>query len=158
MLAWQTNAAAGSFITGTVIQGLLVLNYPAYVYENWHGTLLMIAMGLFSVFFNTVLARKLPMIEGLVLLIHIGAFFGIVVTLWVLAPRADVGPLQTHLGPRPSLCLGIWATKSLALSEHFSRLPPVYSTYQTPANYVSFLARILLCSHNSVTMDGLASG
>lgn len=91
VLGWQTGAAAGSFLTGTMIQGLLVLNYPStYTYESWHGTLLMIAMGLFSVFFNTVLARKLPMIEALVLLIHIGAFFGILVTLWVLAPRADV--------------------------------------------------------------------
>lgn len=116
VLGWQTGAAAGAFLTGTMIQGLLVLNYPTYVYESWHGTLLMIAMGLFSVFFNTVLARKLPMIEGLVLMVHIGAFFGIIVTLWVLAPRADVSLFlysqkTTFLEPR--------ATKRFeALSKH----------------------------------------
>lgn len=33
-----------------------------------------------------VLARKLPLIEAIILVIHIFAFFGILVTLWVLAP------------------------------------------------------------------------
>lgn len=89
VLGWQSGAAAGSFVAGTQIQGLLVLNYPNYNYESYHGTLLMIGIGLFAVFFNTVMARKLPLIEGLILIIHIGAFIGIIVTLWVLAPRRD---------------------------------------------------------------------
>lgn len=66
-----------------------MLNYPDYVFEAWHGTLLMIAISLFAVFFNTVLARKLPLVEGIVLVVHICAFIGIIVTLWVLAPRSD---------------------------------------------------------------------
>jgi choline transport protein len=70
-----------------MIQGTVVLNYPEYISENWHGTLLTIAISLFGVFFNTTLAKKLPVVEGLVLIIHIFAFFGILVTLWVLAPR-----------------------------------------------------------------------
>lgn len=35
---------------------------------------------------SQVLARKLPLIEAIILVIHIFAFFGILVTLWVLAP------------------------------------------------------------------------
>lgn len=66
-----------------------MLNYPGYVFEAWHGTLLMIAISLFAVLFNTVLARKLPLVEGIVLVVYICAFIGIIVTLWVLAPRSD---------------------------------------------------------------------
>ncbi|ROV92971.1 hypothetical protein VMCG_08993 [Cytospora schulzeri] len=86
VLGWQTGCAATAYFAGTQIQALLVLNHPSYVYEQWHGTLLMIAVAAFGVLFNTLLARKLPLIEGIILVVHICAFIGIIVTLWVLAP------------------------------------------------------------------------
>ncbi|KAM6513953.1 hypothetical protein FALCPG4_015141 [Fusarium falciforme] len=96
VLGWQTSCASSAFIAGTQIQGLVVLNYPDYVPEAWHGTLLTVAVAAFSVLFNTVLARKLPLIEALVLIIHIFAFFGILVALWVLSPRADTKAVFTE--------------------------------------------------------------
>lgn len=107
VLGWQSGAAAGSFVAGTQIQGLLVLNYPNYVYESYHGTLLMIAIALFAVFFNTVMARKLPLIEGLILIVHIGAFIGIIVTLWVLAPRRDAAFVFTQFSNNGWSSLGL---------------------------------------------------
>lgn len=90
VLGWQACCASGAFLAGTQIQGLIVLNYPdTYVYERWHGTLLTMAVAAFSIFFNTVLASKLPLIEGMVLIVHVFAFFGIIVTLWVLSPTTD---------------------------------------------------------------------
>lgn len=86
VLGWQTDAASVAYLAGTTIQGLIVLNKPDYVFERWHGTLLTMAVAAFGVLFNTVLARKLPMVEGLVLIVHVFAFFGILVTLWVLSP------------------------------------------------------------------------
>ena len=96
VLGWQTSCASSAFISGTQIQGLVVLNYPNYVPEAWHGTLLTIAVAAFSVVFNTLLARKLPLIEALVLIIHVFAFFGILVALWVLAPLADAKSVFTE--------------------------------------------------------------
>ncbi|KAM5357515.1 hypothetical protein ACJZ2D_016190 [Fusarium nematophilum] len=96
VLGWQTSCASSAFIAGTQIQGLVVLNYPDYVPEAWHGTLLSVAVAASSVLFNTVLARKLPLIEALVLIIHIFAFFGVLVTLWVLSPRADAKAVFTE--------------------------------------------------------------
>lgn len=79
-------------MSGTLIQGLIALNYPdTYTPQGWHGTLLTIAVAAFSVLFNTFLARKLPIIESCILVIHVFAFFGILVTLWVLSPRLDAG-------------------------------------------------------------------
>lgn len=83
-------------MAGTQIQGLLVLNYPnSYVYEAWHGTLLTIAVTMFGAAFNTFLARKLPMIEAIIVIIHIFAFFGILVSLWILAPRSSAKDVFT---------------------------------------------------------------
>jgi hypothetical protein len=56
-----------AFLAGTIIQGLIVLNDSTYVYARWHGTLLVIAITAFSIFFNTFLANKLPMVEALII-------------------------------------------------------------------------------------------
>lgn len=95
VLGWQASAAAVAFQVGTQLQGLLVLNYPSYTYESWHGTLLTICVSLFSVLFNTFLATELPVVEGIVLVIHVFAWCGIVVALWVLAPMADARAVFT---------------------------------------------------------------
>ena len=46
--------ASLAFIDGTVIQGLIVLNSPTYVFERWHGSLLVIAILSFSVIFQHI--------------------------------------------------------------------------------------------------------
>lgn len=102
MLGWQTGIASIAYLAGTQIQGLIILNNPAYVPERWHGTLLVIAVATFSIVFNTLLARKLPLIEGIVLVLHIFGFFAIFITLWVLAPRSKpsevFGQFQDNAG------------------------------------------------------------
>jgi hypothetical protein len=61
-IGWQVYLASVCFLVGTIIQGLIVLNDPTYVYERWQGTLLAIAVIFFSIFFNTFLASRLPII------------------------------------------------------------------------------------------------
>lgn len=95
VLGWQTACASTAYVTGTQIQGLVVLNYPGYVFERWHGTLITVAVAAFAVVFNTLLARKLPLIEGVALAVHVFAFFGIIVTLWVLSDTADAETVFT---------------------------------------------------------------
>ncbi|WEW58032.1 hypothetical protein PRK78_003499 [Emydomyces testavorans] len=87
VLGWQAGTAASCFLAGTEIQGLFVLNYGGYVYKHWHGTLLSIAVVLVCATFNTFLAKRLPLVEGIVLFLHIAGFVGILVPLWILAPR-----------------------------------------------------------------------
>lgn len=89
VLGWQTGCAFAAFVTGTQIQGLLVLNYSWYVYQTWHGTLLIIAVLMFAVLFNTFLAQRLHLVEGSILVLHVLGFFGIMIPLWVLSPRAS---------------------------------------------------------------------
>lgn len=87
VLGWQAGSAAGCYLAGTEIQGLVILNNPNYDPQRWHGSLIAIALVFFSTLTNTVLARHLPAIQGIVLVLHILGFIAIVVPLWVLAPH-----------------------------------------------------------------------
>jgi len=96
-MGWQAGAASSAFLAGTEIQGLLVLNYPdTYVYQRWHGTLIVIALIAFCGIFNTILARRLPLIEGCVLVLHVVGFFAIMIPLLVLAPRSSSHDVWTQ--------------------------------------------------------------
>jgi choline transport protein len=88
-LGWQTGTCIVAFLAGTEIQGLLALNYPSYVFERWHGTLLVIGIAGFSILFNTFFARRLPILEIIVLVLHLGGFFAILITLWVTTPEKN---------------------------------------------------------------------
>lgn len=85
-----------AFIAGTIAQALIVLWQPdTYIYKNWHGTLLVIAVVLLAIVFNTLLAKRLPMVEGLVLVVHVCGLFAIIIPLWVLSPPADAKAVFT---------------------------------------------------------------
>ena len=89
VLGWVANLTAGVWFSGTMIQGLLVLNYPSYVYERWQGTLILFAALLCCVIVNTLLGRIFPHIETFVLVLHITGFFAILIPLVVLAPKGS---------------------------------------------------------------------
>ncbi|KAK5687105.1 hypothetical protein LTS10_001242 [Elasticomyces elasticus] len=87
VLGWQVNIASGSYLVALQLQGIIVLNDNSYVAQPWHGTLMIIAVAVVAILFNTFAAKKLPLIEGVILIIHVFGFFAILIPLWVLAPR-----------------------------------------------------------------------
>lgn len=101
---WQVFLASVAFMVGGIIQGLIALNYPDYEFDRWHATLLTIAIMTFAVIFNTILAVRLPLVEGVILMLHIAGFFAVFIPLWVLSPRAhpDVLLSFTNNGGWPS--------------------------------------------------------
>lgn len=92
-----------------IIQGLIALNDEAYVPQRWHGTLITIAIIFNAILFNTFLAVKLPLIEGILLGLHICGVFAIVIPLWVMGPRT---PARTALLDYQNL--GGWDSMGLA--------------------------------------------
>lgn len=94
---------------GLIIQGLIAFNDASYEFHNYHGTLLSIAVIAFAIVFNTVLAQRLPLLEGIIVLLHILGFFAVIIPLWIMAPRT-----------RPEIALlqftnnGGWSTTGLA--------------------------------------------
>ena len=121
VLGWQIGLASLTFIVGTVIQGLIVLNNPhTYIFERWHGTLLVWAIIAFCIIFNSFLAVKLPMVEGTVLIIHVVGFFAVLIPLWTLAPRLSKEEVFTQVTN-----LGGWPTGGLSFM--VGLLTPVYT-------------------------------
>lgn len=79
---WQGGVTGIGMLVATIMQGLITLNNPDYVAKGWHGTLLTIGIVLFCVLFNTYGARRLPLVEGLLAVLHFGGMFVIMIILW----------------------------------------------------------------------------
>jgi choline transport protein len=87
-IGWQVYLAGVAFMVAGIIQGLIILNVPSYEPQPFHATLLTIAIISFAIFFNTVMATRLPFVEGAALILHLAGFFAIIIPLWVMAPRS----------------------------------------------------------------------
>ena len=109
VITWQALVAGTAYVAGTLVQGLLILNYPSYDYQRWHGTLLFYAVLAFALFVNTYLGRLLPQIESMMLLFHVLGFFGILIPLVYLAPHQPANEVFTTF-----LNLGDWSTTGLS--------------------------------------------
>ncbi|KAI7204568.1 amino acid transporter-like protein [Hortaea werneckii] len=108
-IGWQVYLAGVGFMVGGLIQAFVALNNESYVPERWHQTLFTVEVVLCSVVFNTVLAVKLPLIEGVLLGLHLCGAFVVVIPLWIMASRTQVNPAlfdYTNVGG--------WDTKGLA--------------------------------------------
>jgi hypothetical protein len=84
-----------------------VLNIETYVFKQWHGSLLILAFLSIAIVFNTFLARRLPMVEGLFVFCHILGVL-IFIPIWILAPRREGGaPLTEFYNPSGWVTTGI---------------------------------------------------
>lgn len=120
VLGWQTGITSIAFLTALQIQSLLVINDASYVFENWQTTLFIIAISFFAIIFNTYLANRLPLVEGIVLILHICGFFAILIPLWVLAPRNTADAVFTQFTDG-----GNWG--NIGLSCLVGMLSPIFS-------------------------------
>ena len=109
VLAWQSIVASGGYLSGAMIQGLLILNYPGYVPQQWQGTLLFWAIILVSVFVNAVVSSILPKIEGCIFALHVLGFLAILVVLTYMAPHGTASEVFTLF-----LNQGDWSTQRLS--------------------------------------------
>lgn len=79
------------------MQGIIVLNNPNYVYERWHGTLIMWALLILTFVVNVWFIKLLPLIELLGGICHVTFFIALLVTLVCLAPRSSADFVFTTL-------------------------------------------------------------
>lgn len=86
-LSWQAGTASGSFLTGTIIQALIQVNYPDYEPTQWQGTLCVFAMTLVLFVANVWGAKLMPLAQNLLLYLHLSLLMVIVVILWAKAPH-----------------------------------------------------------------------
>lgn len=103
------------------IQALLLLNNATYEFQRWHGTLLVIGIVSLATISNCVLVKQLPKIETVVLVLYFAGFFGIVITLWVLAPKTPAKTVFTEFQNN-----GGWSSQGLSVL--IGLTGPMYTT------------------------------
>jgi choline transport protein len=86
-LAWVATVATETLFAGTMIQGVVALDYPDYEIQRWHGTLLTWAVICGCIFVNVVIPAWLPRFEVFMIVLHIAGFVAILVTLLVMTPE-----------------------------------------------------------------------
>jgi len=109
-LAWIATVATETLFAGTIIQGIMILDYPGYDSKLWQGTLLTWAVILVCILVNVLIPHWLPKFEVFILVFHISGFVAILVTLLVMTPE---------LGSNASVWLttlneGNWPTQGLS--------------------------------------------
>jgi choline transport protein len=73
----------------------LIFNNETYTPHPWHGTLFVIMIAFVAIGFNTILAKKLPYLEGFLVVIHLLGFL-VVIPLWAMAPHRKGGAVLTE--------------------------------------------------------------
>ncbi|TVY75752.1 Choline transport protein [Lachnellula suecica] len=87
--AWQALALSVGYITATLLQGIVVLANPTYVPKPWQTVLIIWAVTLFSVAMNSTTSRTLAKFEGLILVLHLAGFFGVLIPMVYFAPHTE---------------------------------------------------------------------
>ncbi|KAJ8605050.1 hypothetical protein MRB53_041562 [Persea americana] len=120
VLGWQVNISSGSYLVALQLQGIILLNDGSYSAQPWHATLMIIAVAAVAILFNTFFASKLPLIEGIMLFIHIIGFIAVLTLFWVFSPRQDAEIVFTQF----TNAYG-WPTQGLACLVGI--IGPIYS-------------------------------
>ncbi|KAK4997767.1 hypothetical protein LTR28_013877, partial [Elasticomyces elasticus] len=109
-LCWQAGNASGGFMAGILIQALIALENSDYSWANWQGTLLVFPVMIICAACNIYFAHALPIMQNVIMALHVIGFCAIIVVLWVLAPHV---PASTALLEFTNA--GGWSSTGLAL-------------------------------------------
>ncbi|KAM3430697.1 hypothetical protein NHJ13734_007636 [Beauveria thailandica] len=107
---WQASVASAAYLCGNLSQGLALLSAPSYQPTGWQNTLLSIATMVVCWFIAIFLNFLLPKIEVAILVMHLTAFVGILVTLVTMGEHGDAASVfQTFVNG------GNWPTQGLSV-------------------------------------------
>ncbi len=109
VLGWQAAIAAAAYLTGTSIQGVVILTCPDYNAKLWHGTLMALAVVTLGLAINTLVSTVLAKLEMVVLILHVVGFIAILVPLVYLAPHSSPDQVFTTF-----VNAGEWPTQGLS--------------------------------------------
>jgi len=91
VLGWHASLAGTCFASAQQVEAIIVLSNPNYAIQGWQTALLAWAVVLMAIIANTVLFRKLPIIEGIVMFAHVFGFFAFIIVLWYVELSDETG-------------------------------------------------------------------
>ncbi|KAK0288396.1 hypothetical protein LTS00_009607 [Friedmanniomyces endolithicus] len=95
-IAWQAGNAQGLFLVGSLIQTMILINDDSYGFPSWQGTLLAFMAVLIAYTGVVYGARVLPYWQNAVFVVHILAYLGYIIPVWVSSPRATHAQVWTE--------------------------------------------------------------
>ena len=109
-MAWQAGNAIGVFLTGTLIQVVILENNPNYLFPAWQGSLFVMACILLVGLINIFGARLIPRLQNAIFACHVMAYICFIVPIWVNAPKASSKVVMTEFTN-----VGGWSTTGFAV-------------------------------------------
>jgi choline transport protein len=94
-MAWQAGNAIGVFLTGTLIQVIILENNPDYLFPTWQGSLLVMAIIVLVGVINIFGAKLIPKLQNAIFAAHVLAYICFVTPIWVNAPKASAKAVFT---------------------------------------------------------------
>jgi choline transport protein len=88
-LSWLAGTAGGSFIIGTLIQGLLSAYRPSYLPRKWRGTLFVFATSLVEGLVNIYGVNYLPVLQTIMMVPHGLGWIAVMIFLGLLAEHTS---------------------------------------------------------------------
>ncbi|KAJ6780907.1 hypothetical protein PWT90_03982 [Aphanocladium album] len=147
-LAWQAGNAWGLILIGTLLQAIIMVNSEAYAESapNWHGTIIVIVISILAVAANVFGAKWLPYWQNAAFALHIIAYAGFIIPIWVNAPKASHfqvwGDWQDR-GGWPSIGLSVLVGQLPALSSQTAIDSAVHMAEETRDASVS-IPRVMM--------------
>ncbi|KAI0814706.1 putative GABA permease [Xylaria sp. FL0064] len=108
LAGWQAVTASAAYLIGSLLQSIIVLLRSDYTPRPWQTVLFLWAIIAFAVFINTVASKTLAHFEGLILVLHILGFFGVLIPLVYLSPHGNASFFTTFVNS------GGWSTQGLS--------------------------------------------
>ncbi|KAL2020056.1 hypothetical protein VTK56DRAFT_8959 [Thermocarpiscus australiensis] len=124
-LAWQAMAVSTAYIIATLLQGIIILSQgpeQTYVPQNYQTVLILWASVIFAVIMNSTTGRALARFEGLVLILHLAGFFGVLVPMVYFAPHGIVGTNDAVTVFGSFLNTGGWSSQGLSFLVGFPQV------------------------------------
>lgn len=87
--------SASAYTPALAIQGIIAVNNSSYSLPGWHAFLMTLAILLISIAINVFLIRKLPLLEGIMVIIFFCSFGSVIIVLWVKAEKASAKDVFT---------------------------------------------------------------
>lgn len=87
-IAWQAGNAMGIFLVASLIQTMIIVNDDSYLAPSWQCTLLALFACAIAFAGNVYGAKVLPYWQNAVFAVHVLAYFGYIIPIWVSAPKA----------------------------------------------------------------------
>ncbi|OTA98391.1 hypothetical protein M426DRAFT_17454 [Hypoxylon sp. CI-4A] len=111
---WQAVTASAAYLIGSLLQSIVIMVDPSYVPQPWQTMLFLWAVLAFAVLINTVASKTLAHFEGIILVLHVLGFFGILIPLTYLSEHGDSSLFTTFVNA------GGWPTQGSDSAVHMA--------------------------------------